>query len=339
MTSPLRLRLDGAALLYNHRWLETRAGRPVTAVVKADGYRVGAREVARRLAAAGCRSFAVSNWREAAEVAPLVPDLIVLHGFRADDRALAARLPDVRPVLGSLAQYTAWREAFPGRAADLMVDTGINRLGIPMDALDAVRAAPVATVHSHFACADEPGHPMNAVQIARFAEVAAAFPAARHVLANTAGVALGPAAIFDGARVGLGLYGGRPVPAVETHPIVFPEAELLQVKRIPAGASVGYGATFTATRATEIGVLNLGYADGLPRMLGPALRFGHGGRSFPVVGRVSMDLITVDVTGAGLAAGAWLALDFDLARLEAHGPFSQYELLTALSPRYERVWT
>lgn len=323
----------------NYRWLEGRAGVPVTAVVKADAYRLGAVGVVRYLLDAGCRAFAVSSWREAAALGALVPDLIVLHGFRPEDEALAAALPHCRPVLSTVRQVAAWRDRFPGRPADLMVDTGMNRLGLSMSDMGAVGDVAIDTVHSHFACADEPGHPMNDVQIARFEEVVAHFPATRHILANTAGVCIGRKAAFSGVRPGIGLYGGRPRPDAALRQVVFPEAQLLQLRTVEEGETVGYGRTHAVARKMVVGTVHIGYADGLPRLLGPALRFSANGRTLPAIGRVSMDLITVDATGGGLAEGDWLTLGFDLVALAAHGPLGQYELLTALSPRYERRWS
>lgn len=334
----LRLRLDGAALQRNYHWFERQAGVPVTAAVKANGYGLGARGVVSQLLKVGCQRFGVSSWAEAEPLADLAPELLVFHGFRADDAALARALPNCRPLLNSVGQIANWKKLFPARPADLMVDTGMNRLGISLSELDVADGLNLVTVHSHLACADEPEHPLNQLQIERFRQVANHFPKAGHVLANSAGVCLGAAAHFGGVRPGLGLYGGINHPAMQVEPVVFPETQILQVRTVHPGEGVGYGVTFVAERETKVAIVNLGYADGLPRQLQPALRFHVGGQVFPAIGRVSMDLISIDVTGADVAEGDWLSLDFNLQKLEQHGPLGQYELLTSLSSRYERIW-
>jgi alanine racemase len=338
----LRLALSGSALVGNWRWLEARAGVPAAVAVKADGYGLGAGAVVARLHAAGARTFAVSTFAEAAALGSPGEGaaVLVLHGFFAEDAALAAAMPWVRPVLNTPGQVAAWAGAFPGRLADLMADTGMNRLGLaPEDVPAALAAVPVDTLHSHLAAADEPGHPMNARQRDRFSDLAAATPRVRHMLANSAGVCLGPGYGFDGARVGIGVYGGAPTPGVRMAPVVAVEARVLQVRAVPEGAAVGYGATWVAARPSRIATVNLGYADGLPRALAPHLGFMTGGVYCPVVGRISMDLITVDVTGADVREGEWLALALDLPDLSAASGVAQYELLVALSRRYERRWT
>lgn len=332
---PLRLRLDSRALADNFRWFEGTAGVPACPAIKADGYGLGADEVARHLLAAGARGFAVATWTEAEALAQAVPALIVLHGFQPHDAPCAAALPHARPVLNTPRQMAAWRAAFPGRVADLMLDTGMNRLGLQAGELGLADGIPVDTLHSHFACADEPGHPMTAAQIERLAAIETP---ARRMIANSAGACLGAAAAFDGTRPGLGLYGGVPHPAARVAPVVHPEALVVQVRDVPAGGTVGYGATWRARVDSRIAILNLGYADGLPRALGPMLAVLAGGRR-PLAGRISMDLIAVDVTGADVTEGDWLPLEFDLQRLAAAGTVSQYELLTGLSRRYERCWT
>lgn len=335
----LLLRIDGEALVANWRWFAARAGVEAAAAVKADGYGLGAAAVVARLAAAGCRTFCVATWAEALALAPLDADLLVLHGFVPADAGAARHLPRARPLLSTPLQVAAWRSAFGRRPADLMVDTGMNRLGLALSDIGAAADLVVDTVHSHLACADEPGHPLTARQLARFHEVVAATAGARHALANSAGVCLGRDFAFDFVRVGLGLYGGVPHPEAAVRAVVRPEARVVQVRNVAAGDSVGYGATWVADRASRIAIVNLGYADGLPRILAPALRFVAGGALLPAVGRTSMDLIAVDATQADIAEGDWLALDFDLPRLAATGGMSQYELLTGLSRRYGRIWS
>ncbi|QMW22332.1 alanine racemase [Sandaracinobacteroides saxicola] len=341
MPAALRLTLSTDALVANYRWFAEAAGVPVTAAVKADGYGLGARDVVARLAAAGARAFAVSSWAEAAAlgVLPEGCTLLVLHGFSRCDAADAAAMPWARPVLNTPAQCAAWRAAFPARACDVMVETGMNRLGL--GDLAAMEGLAVDTVHSHLACADEPGHPLTARQLQAFRALATATPDARHMLANSAGVCIGRDYAFDGVRPGLGLYGG--IPRAEAvggiAPVVALSARVIQLSAVRDGDTVGYGATWVAVGSRQVATLNVGYADGLPRGVAARLRWRAGDRWCPTVGRISMDMTAVDVTGAGVAEGDWLTADFDLATLAADGPVSQYELLTGLGHRYERRWT
>lgn len=333
----LRLSIDRGALQRNFHWFEACAGVPAAAAIKADGYGLGARQVADALAAAGCSSFCVSTWAEALALGDLRAEILVLHGYVDEDRAAAEILPHARPVLCTEGQIAAWFAAFPGRAADAMVDTGMNRLGLPVENAGALAGLPIDTLHSHLACADEPDHPLTDIQLSRFRAVCAMGLARRHALANSAGVCRGRDFSFDRVRPGLGLYGGVAHPAAKVERVVFPSARVLQLRDVRAGAGVGYGSTWKSRADAQIAVVNLGYADGLPREIAPALRFGQG--RFHVAGRLSMDLIAIDVTGGDVAEGDWLDLDFDLPRMAAEGAVSQYELLTGLSRRYVRDWS
>lgn len=335
----LRLQLDSAALLANWRWFGARAGVPMAAAVKADGYGLGAREVVARLRSAGCTTFCVSSWNEAYALGPIDADIVVLHGFVAGDMEMARALPRVRPVLVTLAQVAAWQAAFGDRVADVMIDTGINRLGLAMDEIGALGGRAIHTVHSHLACADLPGHPLTDVQLERFRAVVAATPGVKHALANSAGICCGRDFSFDMVRPGLGLYGGVPHPAAQVKAVVRPEMRVLQVRKVPVGESVGYAALWTARRDSRVAIVHVGYADGLPRTLGPALRFRAGEQRVEPVGRMSMDMLALDVTDADVAEGDWLSLEFDLEYLSEVGGISQYELLTGLSRRYARQWS
>lgn len=332
--------IDRRALAANWRWFADRAGVPAAAAVKADGYGLGARLVVDTLHAAGARAFLVSTFAEADALGPPGEgaDVLVLHGFAPEDGPAAARLPWARPILNTPAQVAAFAAAFPGRPADLMVETGMHRLGLaPADLPAALAAVPVATIHSHLATADEPANPMAEAQCARFREVAAATPACRHSLANSAGICRGPDFAFDLVRPGLGLYGGQPHPAARVAPVVGLAARVIQVKALQPGDPVGYGATWRAPGEARIATVNLGYADGVFRACAPALRFQAGDRACPAVGRISMDMLAVDVTGADVAEGDWLTLDFDLPRLAAASGLSQYELLVSLGRRFDRI--
>ncbi len=337
----LRLRLDSSALQNNWRWLQRTAGVAAGAAVKADGYGLGAREVTRLLAEAGCRDFFVSTWVEAEALGPL-PDgaeLCVLHGVGPDDLK-AALGGTARPVLNTAAQVARWKNAAPGRPCDVMIDTGMNRLGLRTDEIGLLGGVDIHTLHSHLACADEDSA-MNAVQRDRFAAVAATVKARRYSLANSAGICLGRDYAFDLVRPGLALYGGVPREEAAGHiaQVAFPEAEVVQRRVVRVGETIGYGATWTADADTEAAIVNIGYADGYLRCFVGKGSASVEGKSLPLIGRVSMDLIALDVTAAPeLAEGDWVTLDYDLpAAAEASG-LSQYELLTGLSDRLERYW-
>ena len=341
-SAPLRLTLDGPALVANWRWLAGQSGAAACgAAIKANGYGLGARDVAGRLAEAGCRDFFVATWAEAAALGTLPQGaaLAVLHGVRAEDMAAAIASP-ARPVLNSVEQVRRWREA-GGGACDVMVDTGMNRLGLTIAEAGSgiLDGLAIDTLMSHLACAEEADHPLNARQRAAFQAVRESVPARRYSLANSAGILLGEEYRFDLTRPGLALYGGLPVPgAVAIQPVAAIEAQILQVRDVAAGESVGYGATWRTLTEARIAILNLGYADGYLR------GFAHGscaeadGLRCPLVGRVSMDLIAIDVTGVGLSEGDWVKIPLDLPALAARSGQSQYEILTGLNDRFERRW-
>ena len=338
----LRLRLDAAALVANWRWLRRVSGTAAGAAVKADGYGLGAREVMRRLGQAGCRDFFVSSWAEAEDLGPL-PDgaeLSVLHGVGPDDLEAALASP-ARPVLNTPAQVARWKQAAPGRPCDVMVDTGMNRLGLRADEVDVLDDVVIDTLMSHLACADE-DNVMNRVQRDRFAAVAAAVPAKRASLANSAGICLGRDYSFDLVRPGLALYGGVPREEAEAHisQVVFPEAEVVQRRTIKAGESCGYGATWVAPADTEAAIVNIGYADGYLRCFAGKGSASVDGKTLSLIGRVSMDLLILDSSAAPhLAEGDWVVMDYDLPAASVATGLSQYELLTGLSQRLERRWS
>nr|WP_295659118.1 alanine racemase [Polymorphobacter sp.] len=337
----LRLTIDLTALASNWRSLAAASGPAACgAAVKADSYGLGAGPVVSALARAGCRDFFVASWAEAAALGAM-PDgarLAVLHGVQDGEMATALASPAV-PVLCTPAQVAAWRAATT-RPCDVMVDTGINRLGLARGELDLLDGLAIDTLHSHLACAETLADPMNTRQLAAFREVAAAVPARRASLANSAGIALGSDYAFGLTRPGIGLYGGvvGATPAAGVKPVAGIAARVVQVRDVAVGDSVGYGATWTAERPTRVAVLNLGYADGYPRSMSAGGCIFAGDLACPVIGRVSMDLVAVDVTGADVPEGTWLRIDFDLVRAAAASGRSQYELLTGLGHRYARVY-
>jgi alanine racemase len=335
----LRLRLDSQALQNNWRWLQRAAGVAAGAAVKADGYGLGAVQVTRLLGEAGCRDFFVSTWAEVEELGPLpdAAELCVLHGVGRDDldTALAS---SVRPVLNSADQIARWKQAAAGRPCDVMIDTGMNRLGIRTDELHLLNGLEIHTLHSHLACADEDSA-MNAVQRDRFAAVAATVRARRYSLANSAGICLGREYAFDMVRPGLALYGGVPREEAVGHiaQVAFPEAEVIQRRVVRAGESIGYGATWTAGEDTEAAIVNIGYADGYLRCFAGKGSASIDGKALPLIGRVSMDLIALDASAAPeLAEGDWVTMGYDLPAASKASGLSQYELLTGLSERLER---
>jgi alanine racemase len=342
ITSPLRLRLNGDALVSNWRTLAAMSGTAACgAAVKANGYGLGAREVVRRLAEAGCRDFFVATWNEAAVLTNLGVPVSVLHGLREEDVAAALSTAVVRPVLNTVQQVRRWRDA-RGGACDVMVDTGMNRLGIqPEDVaaglLDGLR---IETLLSHLASADE-DVPLNRLQRDRLAALAGKSGARRMSLANSAGIALGQDYAFDLTRPGVALYGAMPVAAFDgrLRQVVTPEVQVLQRRLVPAGQSVGYNAVWTAAADTEVAILNLGYADGYLRCFSDKGGAIAGGVRVPVIGRVSMDLTAIDVSAVpDLAEGDWVAIDYALPEAAALSGLSQYELLTGLGARYDRMW-
>ena len=339
--APLRLRLDGEALVHNWRWLTRQGGAPAGAAIKADGYGLGARGVMERLFAAGCRDFFVATWSEAAALMPLPPAarLAVLHGVRAEDMAAALTLP-ARPVLNSAEQIARWRADGQGRACDIMVDTGMNRLGCAGTDLAGAAGLNIGLVMSHLASADEDSG-QNAAQLAAFRAVVDIIGATRASLANSAGICLGADYGFDLTRPGLALYGGIPRAEALGHirPVVTIEAQLLQRRIVRAGETVGYGATWTALCDTPVGIANLGYADGYWRAFaGHGLALSNDAR-LPLAGRVSMDLIALDLSAApDVGEGDWIGLPLELSVAAAQTCMSQYELLTGLGSRFDRVW-
>ncbi len=339
--APLRSRLDGDALVQNWRTLDRMSGTAACgAAVKANGYGLGAIEVARRLANAGCRDFFVSNWQEAAELAPLGLTVSVLHGVREDDMAAAAA-GFARPVLNTPSQVARWKAA-GGGPCDVMVDTGMNRLGVSVDDIAGglLDGLEIETLMSHLARADEDS-PMNAAQRDRFATLAGKTSARRMSLANSAGIALEGYA-FDLTRPGLALYGGIPRGDLTAaiRPVVTIEAQILQSRRVRAGETVGYNATWTAPADTDVAIVNLGYADGYFRGFSDRGTAWVDGIELSVIGRVSMDLVAIRVDDvAALREGDWIAFDPDLPRAAARSGMSQYELLTALGRRLDRLWS
>jgi len=353
------LRIDLAALAANYRLIQRQAGTAeVAAVVKADAYGLGAAQVATALATAGCREYFVAQLSEAITLRRVLgpaAQIYVLNGLIPGAEPTAAAI-DVAPVLNSLDQVARWSALGSLRrrplAAALQVDSGMGRLGLAPGDVDRLLAEPnlhegiaLNLVMSHLACADRPDDPANAIQYERFVALAARFPHLRRSLDNSAGAYLGRGH-FDLIRAGIALYGGaphagRPNPM---QPVVSLEARLIQVRDLPAGMGVGYGLTGASGTPRRIATIGVGYADGWPRHLGNRGSAYIAGNRVPIVGRVSMDSIMLDVTAidpALLAPGAPVELlgpHQTIADVAVDADTIPYEILTRLGARYERYY-
>jgi alanine racemase len=371
---PYRITVDLAALAGNWRALANLLGQArCAAVVKADGYGLGAARVIPTLAQAGCQTFFVATLAEAAEARALAPtaEIYALDGLLAGSAAPFAAL-GLRPVLSSLEEVREWANFCRDQGgtrypAALHIDSGLNRLGLSAAEIAAAVATPglleafeTTLIMSHLASADEATDPKNEAQRRAFLANAAGLPAAPRSLAASDGLLLGSPYHFDLVRPGYALYGGQPSRAFRAPvaPVVTVEARVLQVRDVAQGETVGYSATWTAQRPSRVAILAGGYADGIGRSSsatniasGGAVAFG--GRLAPIVGRVSMDLITVDVTDLSATdansisaprppqrgdmaeiVGPTLSLE-DVGRA---GGTIGYEVLTRLSRRAERIY-
>lgn len=352
------LTVDLGRIVDNYVTLRARlANAACAAVVKADGYGLGAARVAAALAAAGCRQFFVAHLAEGLALASIVPrdaHVFVLHGLLPGESETYVRHKLV-PVLNDLGQIDAWaaeaRRFNRALPAAIHIDTGMSRLGLDeheterliqdesrLDGLD------VLYVMSHLACAEEGEHPLNAEQLARFSRWRAAFPWARASLVNSSGIFLGPDYHFDLARPGSALYGINPVPRRPNpvRQVVRLEGKILQIREVDPPNTVGYGATRRVATRTRIATVAAGYADGWLRTLSNRGQANFGGLRVPIIGRVSMDLITLDITAVPQAAigdgvelmGDQLSVD-EVAELA--GTIG-YEVLTRIGPRVARVY-
>ncbi|MES2916059.1 MAG: alanine racemase [Pseudomonadota bacterium] len=340
-TGTLTIDLDAVAA--NWRALDRNSGPGVqtAAVVKADAYGLGVTRVVRALAGSGARRFFVASAEEGAAVRQALgpgPQVAVLCGHMAGDTEMIHDL-DLTPMLNSLEQITRHLESLPGHPFGVQLDTGMNRLGVEMLEWQAV--APILVdagpelLMSHLACADEPDHPLNDAQLKAFHAMTDGTGLPRS-LAATGGILLGPRYHFDLTRPGVGLYGGRPHEAALA--VVTLSLPVIQTREVAPGEAVGYGCAWVAERPSVIATVAAGYADGLPRTLSNRARLWDGDTACPLVGRVSMDMITVDITD----------LPEIPRELDILGPNQTvdtladiagtigYELLTALGPRYTR---
>ena len=355
LTRPrLTIRLD--AVVDNYRRVRSLAGgADVGAAVKGDAYGLGLAPVTARLRDEGCREFFVANVDEGIELRALLPDgaVNVFNGAvpGTEDDLVAHRLV---PLVISAGQLAGWRDTARRHETTLPVgihvDTGMNRTGMTDAEFDAVAVDPSALagldvrhVLSHLACADEPDSTQPEEQLARFREVRRRLPLGTASLANSAGVFRHADFHFDLVRPGVALYGGSPVsgrPSPLRQTVVL-EAPVLQVRHVGPGDRVGYGATYEVTRPETHAVVPVGYADGYHRAASNRGVASIGGVDVPIVGRVSMDLIVLDVSELAVRVGDPVELIGDHrpvdAVADAAGTIS-YEILTSLGSRYERVY-
>ncbi|MGB5724327.1 MAG: alanine racemase [Parasphingorhabdus sp.] len=338
------IRLDTDALLSNWRSLDRLSGQAKAgAAVKANAYGLGAREVVQKLVAAGCTDFFVANWQEAQEIEDLTAgqgSVSVLNGVRQSDMPFALQSP-AKPVLNSLEQLARWKQS--GRPCEIMINSGMNRLGINFEDLDNDLFSGIAidVVMSHLASADQDG-PQNAEQLVRYKAALKIVSGKRTSLANSAGIALGSDFHFDLTRPGLSLYGGiqRPEFRDVIKQVAVPQAEIIQIRPLRSGDKLGYNAQYVADRSHDIGILAMGYADGYLRSFSNQGVFKHQEQLLPVLGRVSMDLIAIDLESApDLREGDWVDCEYDLGTASAQSGLSQYELITGLGNRLARQWT
>ncbi len=341
-SAPLRLEIDEGALVANWRHMNALSGpAQASAVVKAEAYGIGAKRVVPPLRDAGCRDFFVSYLSEAADLSQFVQpsQVAFLHGPLTRDEAEWANVLGFRPVINSLQQAAIWK-AVGGGTCDIMVDTGINRLGLTLEDLRApdVQSLDIDILHSHLSSADEES-PANASQFRKWKEARELVPHKRGALANSAGITLGPEYHGDLTRPGIAVYGGTPCPALagSIRQVVYPKALIMQVRNLEKGDAVGYNRTFVAPRAMRVAVVGIGYADGYLRCWSGRGAMEHEGQLLPVVGRVSMDMSIVDIgAAASVGEGDWLSVAYDLPVASNLSGLSQYELLTLLAHRFSR---
>jgi alanine racemase len=345
------LEIDLSAIVANWQSLCRRhPSGPVAGVVKADGYGLGAERVAAALYQAGCRHFFVAYLNEALAIRDSVPEamLAVLSGPLpgSESQYVAHRLT---PVLGSMADIARWRGR--GQGAILHVDTGMCRLGLTPAEVTQLAGDPghldgvqIRYVMSHLVAAECPDDPINQSQSQRFAAVRGMLPPACSSLANSSGIFLGPAFGSDLARPGAALYGINPTPRRPNpmQSVVSLSVRVLAVRDVPTGATVGYNATWTAAKPSRIATAALGYADGFHRSLSGRGSARFDGAPVPLVGRVSMDLSTFDVTDhPGVQPGCWLEVlgpHLSPDDVAAAAGTNGYEVLTSLGCRFHRVY-
>jgi alanine racemase len=357
------LTVDLDAIIANWRKLEkTAVSAECAGVVKADAYGCGTEPVARALAHAGCKTFFVATTDEAATVRAALPSATIyaLNGFFQNCGDAYARI-DCKPVIGDLNELAEWdvfcrRTGWAGGAA-IHIDTGMNRLGLTLGEAQGIIPRIIAGDHgitlvmSHLACAEVLNNPLNARQLANFREIAGLFSGVPASLSNSSGIFLGSSFHFDLVRPGAALYGVNPTPEADNpmQPVVDLKARIVQIRNVERGEGVGYGGTWTTRRPTRLAIVSAGYADGYFRAASSSdgtrgAEVMVAGKRCPVAGRVSMDLIAVDVTDLpnnAVRRGHLVTLigeGITVDELAHHFGTIGYEVLTSLGSRYARIY-
>src|SRR5437016_1882339 len=357
------LTIDLDAVVANWRKLEkTAVPAECAAVLKAEAYGCGADPVARALARAGCKTFFVATLEEARVARAALPSAViyVLDGFLQNCGDAYAKI-DARPVIGDLNELAEWdvfcrRSGWRGGAA-IHIDTGMNRLGLTVS--EAQGIVPrinagdhgITLVMSHLACAEALNHPLNAKQLATFRGIVSLFTGVPASLSNSSGIFLSPQFQFDLVRPGAALYGINPTPEADNpmQPVVELKARIVRIRNVERGDSVGYGGTWTARRPTRLAIVSAGYADGYFRAAGSndgtrGAEVVVAGKRCPIAGRVSMDLIAVDITDLEKNAvrrghmATLIGEGITVDELAHHFGTIGYEVLTSLGPRYARLY-
>lgn len=340
-TPMAKLTIDLQAIAQNWRnlnALSTTAG----AAIKANAYGLGAKEVAKTLYDAGCRDFFVANWVEANELKSIIPEesISILNGIDSDNLAFA-NAHQFKPVLNSPTQMKLWRQYGAGDC-DIMLDTGINRLGIDSNQLspNIFDGLDIDICMSHLASADEDSY-QNDNQRRNFDQMSRGIKCKRRSISNSAGIALGDDYHYDLTRPGLSLYGGvsREQLSDVISPVLKIQAKILQVKQVSAGNKIGYNGTYRCDKNMKVATASLGYADGYLRSFSNkgSVRFEE--TVMQIIGRISMDLIIIDASLApNIEENMWVDVDFDLRSASKISQLSQYELLTLLGHRYQRLF-
>jgi alanine racemase len=357
------LTVDLAAIVSNWQALKKRAGKAAcAAVVKADAYGTGLEQAAQALTKAGCDTFFVATFDEALRLRTILPTVTIylLNGLNPGTAELVCGI-DVRPVLGSMAEIEEWEahadESGEEAPAAIHIDTGMNRHGISIKEAEALAPKLVTDeysfkptlVMSHLACADEPSHELNKKQIEAFAAIIKKFPGIPASLCNSAGLLAFPEAHFDLVRPGVSLYGGRALNAGENamQPVVKLQARVVTVRHAKAGTTVGYGARLKLPRDSKLAIISAGYADGIFRAAGSSdnkkgAEAIVAGQRCNIAGRISMDLIAVDVTDVPkVSRGDLVTLLGDgisVDDLAGHARTIGYEVLTSLGKRWKRIY-
>ncbi len=352
------LSIDLNAVVENYKILQTKTKKKVSAVVKADGYGLGAIPVCESLIKAGCSVFFTAHLDEAIAIREKLPEIEigVLNGLGANEADIY-KYYNLLPTLNDLGQISAWQEFSKNNAvnnkklkASIHFDTGMARLGLPPNEADILKLQPSRLndfefkyLISHMACADQPLHSLNRQQLESFELLVKQYPNANAMLAASSAVFLGKDWHFDMVRCGVALYGGAPNDDINPmQQVIKLQSKILQIREIDQMASVGYGASYIAGRKTKVATIAVGYADGYPRTVSDDTSAYYNGKKIPLLGRVSMDLITLDITDfSNLNIGSMIDLigeNNDINKLAKSAGTISYEILTSLGRRYKRKY-